>query len=76
MATAKERKYFSLSKLYDAYLTSFTGFRNEIVGLWNVLETRLEGRDYLAGPGGGKYSLADINTYPWCVQNISNSLKW
>ncbi len=29
--------------------------------LYGVLEIRLEGRHWLAGPGPGVYSLADIN---------------
>lgn len=33
--------------------------------LYSVLETHLEGRDWLVGPGKGKYSVADINGYPW-----------
>jgi len=34
--------------------------------LFGVIEIRFaEGREYLAGPGKGKYSIADINVYPW-----------
>ncbi|KZV73689.1 glutathione S-transferase-like protein [Peniophora sp. CONT] len=33
--------------------------------LFGVLEIRLKDREYLAGPGKGKYSLADINVWPW-----------
>lgn len=39
--------------------------------MFGVLEIRLSGkftgqpRDYLAGPGKGKYSVADIGTWPW-----------
>ncbi|KAI0317667.1 glutathione S-transferase-like protein [Amylostereum chailletii] len=33
--------------------------------LYGVLEIRLKDRDYLAGPGRGKYSLADLNVWPW-----------
>ncbi|KAH7096434.1 glutathione S-transferase [Auriculariales sp. MPI-PUGE-AT-0066] len=30
-----------------------------------VLNTRLEGRDYLVGQARGKYSIADMNVYSW-----------
>ena len=39
--------------------------------VYGVLEIRLSGkytgepRDYLAGKGKGKYSVADIGTFPW-----------
>ncbi|KAF8312916.1 glutathione S-transferase [Clavulina sp. PMI_390] len=32
---------------------------------YGVLNTRLEGRDYLVGPGKGMYSVADINVFPY-----------
>jgi len=39
---------------------------NETKRLYSVLEIRLsEGRDYLAGPGRGKPSIADFNVFPW-----------
>jgi glutathione S-transferase len=53
-------------------------FRNETLRVFGVLEIRLAGkftgepRDYLAGDGKGKYSIADIGTWPW-VKNYSNS---
>lgn len=33
--------------------------------LYGVMEIRLTDRDYLAGPGRGTYSAADINVFPW-----------
>ncbi len=36
-------------------------YRNESLRLLKVLDTRLTGRDYLAG----EYSIADIASYPW-----------
>ncbi|KAI1246360.1 hypothetical protein MGN70_013259 [Eutypa lata] len=46
-------------------------FKDETLRVFGVLEIRLSGRytgeprDYLAGAGKGKYSLADIRTWPW-----------
>ncbi|KAJ1299660.1 hypothetical protein OPQ81_009112 [Rhizoctonia solani] len=38
---------------------------NEVKRLYSVLDGRLAGRDYLVGPGKGRYGLADMNTFPW-----------
>jgi GST-like protein len=38
-------------------------YRNETLRLLTVLNTRLDGRDYIAG----EYSIADIATYPWVL---------
>jgi len=46
-------------------------FHNETLRVFGVLEIRLSGkytgepREYLAGKGKGKYSVADIGTWPW-----------
>ena len=46
-------------------------FRNETLRVYGVLEIHLSGkytgepRDYLAGNGKGKYSVADIGTWAW-----------
>ena len=46
-------------------------FKNETLRVYGVLEIQLSGkytgqeRDYLAGNGRGKYSVADIGTWPW-----------
>jgi glutathione S-transferase len=53
-------------------------FRKETARVFGVLEIRLSGkytgepREYLAGKGKGKYSVADIGTWAW-VKNYSNS---
>lgn len=53
-------------------------FRKETARVFGVLEIRLSGkytgepRDYLAGKGKGKYSVADIGTWTW-VKNYSAS---
>lgn len=54
-------------------------YRNESLRVVGVLEIHLSGkytgqqRDYLAGKGKGKYSIADIGTWPW-VQHLKEDL--
>ncbi|VDB88915.1 unnamed protein product [Peniophora sp. CBMAI 1063] len=40
-------------------------YQDETQRLFHVLEIRLKDREYLAGPGKGKYSIADLNVWPW-----------
>jgi len=40
-------------------------YQDETKRLYSVLEIRLKDREYLAGPGKGTYSIADINVFPW-----------
>lgn len=40
-------------------------YTTESKRLFSVLETRLKDREYLAGPGKGKYTIADMNAFPW-----------
>ncbi|KAF9006447.1 glutathione S-transferase [Cyathus striatus] len=40
-------------------------YLDETKRLYGVLEIRLEGREWLAGSGKGKYSLADVKAIPW-----------
>jgi len=42
-----------------------SGYTDETKRLYSVLEIRLKDRDYLAGSGRGKFSLADIKAFPW-----------
>ena len=69
-------------------------YRNETLRVYGVLEIRLSGkytgepRDYLAGKGKGKYSVADIGTWTWVkawehtgvsvedMQQFPHLLKW
>lgn len=57
---------------------AITRFRNETLRVFGVLEIHLSGKydgrekEFLAGEGKGKYSVADIKTWPW-VKNWEKS---
>ncbi|MEL7026592.1 MAG: glutathione S-transferase N-terminal domain-containing protein [Pseudomonadota bacterium] len=40
-------------------------FGTEAKRLYRVLNTQLEGRDFIAGTGQGSYSIADMAVWPW-----------
>lgn len=40
-------------------------YSKEARRLYGVLDRRLEGRDFLAGGGGGEYTIADMACWPW-----------
>ena len=40
-------------------------YSNEAKRLYGVLNTRLQGRDFMAGAGCGAYSITDMATWPW-----------
>ncbi|KAH9060499.1 glutathione S-transferase-like protein [Lactarius vividus] len=48
---------------------------NETKRLYGVLEIRLSDRDYLAGPGRGKPSIADFNVFPWIAGHARTIAK-
>lgn len=56
-------------------------FEKETVRSLGVLEAHLSGkysgesRDYLAGKGRGKYSIADIGTWSWVKEIATTALK-
>lgn len=42
-----------------------TRYQKEGQRLYRVLNTRLEGRDFIAGEGRGEYTIADMASWPW-----------
>ncbi|RDB17875.1 Disulfide-bond oxidoreductase YfcG [Hypsizygus marmoreus] len=55
-------------------------YTDETERLYGVLEIRLADRDYLAGPGKGVYTIADMNAQPWVAGHryvgIESLDKW
>lgn len=41
----------------------------EALRLYKVLNTRLEGRDYVVGDGRGAYTIADMAIFPWAARH-------
>ncbi|CAE6440174.1 unnamed protein product [Rhizoctonia solani] len=51
---------------YNASIPSSNyNYNNIVFQRESVLNDRLADREYLVGPGKGKYGVADINTFPW-----------
>ena len=44
-------------------------YSSEARRLYKVLNTRLEGRDYVAGEGRGTYTIADMSMFPWIARH-------
>ncbi|MGY3439927.1 glutathione S-transferase family protein [Marinovum sp. KMM 9879] len=44
-------------------------FHKEALRLYKVLNTRLEGRDYVVGTGKGEYTVADMAMWPWASRH-------
>lgn len=59
----------------DRYAFPTQRFVGETERLYGVLNTRLAGRNYLAGSGGGKYSLADIAIWPFINASAVTGIK-
>ena len=44
-------------------------YSNEARRLYRVLNSRLEGRDFVAGEGRGTYTIADMSMFPWTARH-------
>lgn len=49
----------------EKHLYGIQRYVGETERLYSVLNTRLDGREYVAGPGKGSYSIADIALFGW-----------
>jgi glutathione S-transferase len=47
------------------YHIMMLGYVDETKRLYGVFEIRLANREYLAGPGEGNFTIADIKAMPW-----------
>lgn len=75
--------FYRLAKERIPYPTQ--RYVGETERLFGILDTRLTDRDYLVGPGRGKYSIADIASFGWVnvgyfagidVKSFPNVQKW
>jgi glutathione S-transferase len=46
---------------------ALAGYSDETKRLYGVLDTALDGRDWLIGAGRGIYTIADFNALPWYI---------
>jgi GST-like protein len=44
-------------------------YSTEARRLYKVLNTRLAGREYVAGEGKGEYTIADMSMFPWIARH-------
>ena len=44
-------------------------YATEARRLYRVLDTRLKGRDFVAGRGRGEYTVADMSMFPWIARH-------
>jgi len=56
---------------YNAGISAYAEERysTEARRLYKVLNTRLEGREYVAGEGRGVYTIADMSMFPWIARH-------
>ncbi|EMD40126.1 hypothetical protein CERSUDRAFT_81426 [Gelatoporia subvermispora B] len=50
-------------------------YTDETKRLFGVLDIRLTDRDWLAGPNRGKYTIADINAWPWVSRHAFTGIE-
>ncbi|KAL7622250.1 ATP-dependent DNA/RNA helicase [Parahypoxylon ruwenzoriense] len=82
-AQAQVNQFLRLAKEKDMY--AMQRYISEAERLYGVLGERLQGRDFIVGPGRGKSSIADISMFGWAdmtffsstdVHLFSSARKW
>ncbi|KAF8318252.1 glutathione S-transferase-like protein [Clavulina sp. PMI_390] len=75
VAPMQGQAFWFFNNPHEKIPTAITRYLGEVKRVYNILDTRLNGRDYFVGAGKGAYSIADVNVYPWVRVHEASGLK-